>query len=372
MRIALVCQTFFPQVGGAEFVMHHLACQWHRQGHDVVVLNGVSEETTRAEGRYTVRRFKLLRGATRFGYHRFPFLWHGVHAVGRLVRDVRPDFISAHFGFPTGLWLARMRPTPRYLVTCHGEELTKFGWGYRVRYGADALVAEALTKSAGAIALSRHARMLMEELGVPPTNILDIPNGVEVDKFARPVDFDLRGRFGLPAEARVILSVGREHPQKAYETGVRAFAQVAAGEPDVYYVILGKNTDRWRPLAEELGVGKRVVFCPGLYGDELIGAYQQADVFFSPSIWEMLALVVLEALAAGRPQVVTNVSGSPDVIQHGENGFVVEPGRAEEMAEALRTLVRDFALRERMSRANRERAKQYSWERISRMYLEHA
>jgi glycosyltransferase involved in cell wall biosynthesis len=371
MRIALVSASFLPAVGGAEHVVHHLAVHWTRQGHEVRVLNCVTDEVVHPDGNYSVGMFRQLRGSERFGYHRSPFLWYAVRGMRRQLVEFQPDYISAHMGYPAALWLSKIEPRPRFFVTCHGGELTKFYWGSRARYHIDGILRESLNSAAGVIAISRHARFLMEELGVEPGRILDIPNGLELERFAKKVDFDLRDKLGIPRESRVILSVGREHPQKAYDTGIRAFAQVAARIPEAYYVIVGRNTGKWAGLAEELNVRDRVVFAGQLYGDEVVGVYQQADVFFSPSIWEMLALVVLEAMASGLPAVVTNISGSQDVIRTGENGIVVEPGHAEEMAEALVQLLRDESMRKRLGQANLERAAPYSWERISRLYLEH-
>ena len=133
----------------------------------------------------------------------------------------------------------------------------------------------------------------------------------------------------------------------------------------------GRGSGKWQPLVSELGLRERVVLSEGLHGDALVAAYQQADIFFSPSIWELMPLVVLEAMVAGLPLVVTNVSGSQDLVQSGENGMLVEPGAAEEMAGAIRQLAGDKDLRQRLGTVNRRRSDNYSWDRISRMYLEH-
>jgi phosphatidylinositol alpha-mannosyltransferase len=145
---------------------------------------------------------------------------------------------------------------------------------------------------------------------------------------------------------------------------------VAAVRPDAHYVLIGKGTSSHAKLCEALKIGYRVTFCDGLYGEDLVGAYHQADVFFSPSIWEMMPLVVLEAMAAGRPAVVTNVSGSQDLVSSGENGLVVEPGDIRGMAESLLSLLSNDGLRDSFSRAMVERSENYSWNRISRRYLE--
>jgi len=373
MRIALVTSSFLPTIGGAEFGVHHLAQQWRKQGHDVCVINATADRATHPEALYSVRKLGLLRGTTRFGAHRWPFLQHATRGLQRCLREYRPDFISGHFGYPTGIWLSRLKPLPHYLITCRGPALNETPQGPRQRFGIDNLVAEALNRSAGAVAMSSDARRIMERIGVAPANILDIPNGVELTRFqTKVVGFDLRRMLGIPGDALVILSVGRSIWAKAYDTGIKTVAKVLARQPGIYYVLLGKGTGEWLPLARELGVAENIAFCEGLYGDELIGAYQQADIFFLPSVKELCPMVLPESMGAGLPAVVTNISGSQDMVQTGENGFVLEPGDAEGMAEALLQLVQDEPLRERMRQTALEKSKLYSWDRISRLYLEHA
>jgi glycosyltransferase involved in cell wall biosynthesis len=352
-------------------VMHHLAQAWHRCGHEVRVFNADTGEAASAAGQYTVRRCPVLRGATRFGYHRFPWGHHTAWATRRLLDDFRPDFFSVHHGYPGAVWASMMRPVPRYFVTCHGVELTKLPFGDRARYRIDGVLSRALRAAAGVFAISSMAHRLIAELGVPEARIHDVPNGVDLARFQRPSSFDLRAALGIPAGAPVVLSVGRDHPQKAYGDGLAAFARARLPE-GTRYVLLGKGVDTWRPLADRLGVGARVVFHPGLFGEDLAGAYQQADVFFLPSIWELHPLVLLEAMAAGCPAVVTDVSGAQDMIADGVNGRVVPPGDVDGLAAALTALTADEGLRGPMGAENRARAEAYGWDRIAARYLEHA
>ncbi len=372
MRIALISSSFLPAVGGAELVVHNLAMEWGRQGHEVCVFNWSSDRPAHPDASYGVQKFALLRSAPRFGYHRFPWGRYTSASLSRLLNAFAPDFISAHMGYPTAYYVEHLLPQRPYVVTCHGSDLTHFDWGFRQKYDIDAILRNTLEHSAGAIAISSFARGLMEELGVSPGKIRDIPNGVDLRRFGRKSDFDVRNHFDLSPRIPLILSVGREHAQKDYATGIRAFARVAAEEADVHYLILGSGTGAHGELARELGIGERVTLCEGLQGDELVAAYQQATLFFSPSIWEMMPLVVLEAMATGRPSVVTNVSGSQDLVTSGENGFVVEPRDDEAMATRLLQLLRDAKLCEEFTKAMLQRAEDHSWDRISRLYLQAA
>ena len=370
MKIAVLTPSFLPAVGGMEFVVHSLAVEWGKQGHEVLVVNLVSDEATHPDANYSVARFTHPRGAPRFGYHRFPFSGATRRSIEKILKAFEPDFISAHMGYPAAHWLEASRPRRKYVVTSHGRDITLFDWGFRNRYGIDRQLRDALNHSQGAIAISSHARRMMEDLGVAPEVIKDIPNGVDLERFRKSVDFDLRQELGLAPDTRIVLSVGREHPQKDYATGLRAFSRVARAEENVHYVIAGRDLQVHQPLVEELGLADRVSFSGILQGDSMVGAYQQADIFFSPSIWEMMPLVVLESMATGRPAVVTNISGSQDLVLDGETGFVVEPRDEEALAESLLELVRDEAKRTRFGENADRRADDYSWDRISRRYLE--
>ena len=369
MRIALISPSFLPATGGAELVVHNLAQAWGRQGHQVHVLNWLAGEATHDEATYSVARFRLLRGAPRVGYHRFPWGFYSRSDIARQLRSFKPDFISAHMAYPTGYYLDGLMPSCPHVITCHGSDLTGFAWGYRQQYDIDDILRSALNGCAGAIAISSVARRLMEELGVAPDHVHDIPNGVDLDRFRKRVEFDLRRHFELDEGMQIILSVGREHEQKAYATGLRAFAQVAAQDARAHYLLLGRGTGVHAGLCEELGIRDRVTLCEGLFGDQLVAAYQQADIFFSPSIWEMMPLVVLEAMASGRPAVVTNISGSQDLVFNEENGLVVEPNDIQGLAAALLRLLADEELQRSFSDSMLEYSERYSWESVSRSYL---
>lgn len=370
MNIAIVGVTFLPKVGGMEFVMHHLACAWSRQGHEVRVLNSESREATHANGAYTVGYFGRLRGSERFGYQHFPFRQYALHTLKRELKRFGPDVISAHMAYPVGYWLSCMRPVPRYVVTSHGDDITTFQRGYRQLHGIDRELCQGLNSSVAAIAISRKAEELMLSVGARPEKIARIPNGVEWDKFQKPAGVDFRASLGLSPEAQIILSVGRHHPSKAYSTGIQAFARIAGDFPRARYVILGNNSTTLQPLVDELGLTGRVVLHNGLYGEPLMAAWQQSQMLFMSSKEEMFPLVVIEAMAAGLPIISTDVSGSHDVIATGRNGALVPIGDVETMARALSQFLSDEKLSRECGALNRETAHEYDWSRIAARYLE--
>lgn len=372
MKIALVTSSFLPRVGGAQFVVHNLAVQWARQGHEVCVINCITDQATHAEGLYSVMKYDLLIASTRFGYHRFPFSAYAIRNLKKCLEQFKPDFISAHFGYPVGYWLMKIRPDCNYLVTCHGPAIVDKKGSARDCYNIDGLIADSLNSSDGAVAISSAVRKTMEVMGVKSSKIIDIPNGVDIDRFSKKVNFDLRHYFGIPDDGMIFLSVGRMSIQKGYVQGIESFAKVAPKIKNAYYLLIGREVTGLKGLVESLGISSRVLLHEGLQGEELVGAYRQSNVFFSPSLWELCPLVVLEAMASGLPAVVTDVSGSQDLIIDGENGLVVNAGDIEAMADALLKLSSDSELRKKYGNLNLTRSKSYGWDEISRKYLNYA
>lgn len=370
MRIAVVTATFLPNVGGAEFVVHHLANAWRAMGHEVRVFNWLSDRATHPEARYSVRRYPMLRGATRFGYHRAPWGWTQPVILSAMLHAYRPDLVSAHYGYPCGTWLASVRPRIPYLITCHGAELTPEPWGLRALYRCEDALVRGLSESRAAIALSSHARGWMEALGVPSSRIVEVHNGVESARYERPSRFDLRATLGIPPDARVVLSVAREHPTKNHAVTLAAHARVVRDRRDVWQVFVGKGTEVLRDKARALGIADRVATHPGLYGDELAGAYQQSDLFVLASRFEVFPLTLLEAMAAARAVVVSRVSGCVDVVTDDVNGLTVPVDDASALADAIERLLADDDLRAAMGARNRAVARAHDWSKIAARYLE--
>jgi glycosyltransferase involved in cell wall biosynthesis len=263
-----------------------------------------------------------------------------------------------------------LKPVPRFIITCHGRDITRQPWGDRAVYGIDKELTDAIRRARTVVAISRHARQLLEELGVPDTHITDIPNGVDLERFSRRSDTEIRHELGLPGDAALVISVGRNHPAKDLNTGLKAFAQVARHIDNVHYLVIGRDAERLSGLARQLGIQDRVSLCEQFLGAKLVAAYQQSDVYLSSSISETFPLTLLESMATGSAPVVTQVGGHEDLVVHGENGVLTPPGDVEALADALTQLLQDSNYRARISEAARQTAQGYSWKTVSQRYLE--
>ena len=105
LKIAIVSPSFLPSVGGMEFVAHSLAVEWGKQGHQVLVINWITDKATHPEANYKVARFDTLRGTARVGFHRFPWSWClGYCSPGTLASTTAPwcTCTSVHRGDSAG------------------------------------------------------------------------------------------------------------------------------------------------------------------------------------------------------------------------------------------------------------------------------
>lgn len=163
--------------------------------------------------------------------------------------------------------------------------------------------------------------------------------GVDVGRFAQTGENRAakRAELGIPADARVLLSVGELNANKNHETVIRALAQL--GDTDnLYYVLVGKGAleGNLRTLAGTVGLGDRVKMTG--FRTDVRELYGMADFFVFPSFREGLSVSLMEAMASGLPCAVSRIRGNTDLID-GEGGVLFDPHRVSDCADALKRLL---------------------------------
>lgn len=197
-------------------------------------------------------------------------------------------------------------------------------------------------------------------LGVARERIEVTASGVRRLEATPVAEDELRRRLGVDA-ARVVLCVAQKRPYKNLHSLVRALPSLG---DDVMLVLPGSPTPyeaELRALARELGVDGRVRFPEWLSEFELDGLYRLSDVFVLPSLIEGFGLPLLEAMARGVPVACSNVSALPEVV--GDAALLFDPHSQDEVTAAIRRLLNDRALAQRLVTLGNARVETFTWER---------
>lgn len=167
-----------------------------------------------------------------------------------------------------------------------------------------------------------------------------IHNGVDTERFApRAASPECRAAMGLADRDRVVVSVGRFVAYKGYEELLHAAALLHQRDAGIHWILVGDGELRPDMMrqSKELGLDRHVHFT-GWQAD-IREVLALADLFVLPSRGEHFGRVLIEAMAMGKAVVATDAGGVPEIVRHGETGWLVKPGQPERLAEAVGELL---------------------------------
>lgn len=282
------------------------------------------------------------------------FGWRTYYRLHRVFKEFRPDIVHTHvhvmrYAFPSLVYFnpRLMIHTVHNLAECEIEPRAR--WLQRLAYRRGVIP----------VAVAREVAASLERVyGIGNSRV--VWNCIPTELYASPQTPRevWRSRQGFSAEDILLVCVARFAPQKNHDLLISAFAKGPASHPKAHLVLAGQGALRaqLQVRVNELGLTNRVHFL-GLRTDipDVLGA---ADIFALSSDYEGNPLSVIEAMAAGLPIVSTAAGGVPELLQNGKEGFIVQPGRADQLSEAMMTLVNDADLRRRMGAAAAVRAKE--------------
>ncbi|GGC48720.1 glycosyltransferase family 4 protein [Haloferax sulfurifontis] len=382
-----------PEKGSVAKVIYNLATTQSQLGHDVTVIERKWSGLPKNEQREGVKfkRFSLSIGSDTEG-EEIPYNQiKSAIGVSKLVVDRfelalklrshfgRTDYDVIHFHVPfTANILVHICPQLRdkIVYTAHvGEEDVRFG------LSKQGLISRALAMFSPDLHLMRRtaaSSVLNKRLAaqLPLEQIETIPNGVDISEYSPENSdlVDLNDRFGI--ESPFALFVGTLTPRKGPDVlldavsildqkyNVNQFSIVIAGNPNI-------EEDFSAQLKEQAEAQDVTVHFPGFIElEELKALYANCELFALPSHEEGWGMVITEAMSSESPIIATNVSGIPEQVVDGENGFLIEPDNSEQLAEKLQVLIDDPDLREEMGSVSRSFAvEKFSWESVSEKYL---
>nr|WP_245203563.1 1,4-alpha-glucan branching protein domain-containing protein [Ammoniphilus resinae] len=226
-----------------------------------------------------------------------------------------------------------------------------------------------LTREAGLVISCSHymAKEISRLFELPREKVWVIPNGVDPQKVKQPTPWFDRSQYALTNE-KIILFVGRLVPEKGAQLLLEAFPEVLAFHPEAKLIIAGKGPmdTILQKLANELGLGQKVLFTGFIEDQTRNGLLQHATLAAYPSLYEPFGIVALEAMAAQTPVIVSDTGGLGEIVQHGENGLSIYSGNVSSLRDQLiYALNHPEHLDSMVQRASEMIATQYNWQDLA-------
>jgi len=368
VRIAIVSTyyPFPPSVGGVETIVRNIAKELAKRGHEVHVVTSNLDATTQkpvtnlgVEEREGVVVHKLKPSSFRVGYARI------LEELNETIAEIKPDIVHAHNLHPHLFQLAKW----------------KKGFGYK-------LVAELHYPEI-------ELDFIIQKLVMKPAMFMlkAISNNIDLFIAHTKLEKLWLKRYGINNEAKIkiiftphILSelvrrapkfksndtvffLARITPRKGVHVLIRAFSKVINTVSNAKLLVAGPEDPKYgrylRELTRSLGLEKVVGFLGPVDETKKIELIASTAVFSLPTLADYHPIVLLEAQALGTPVVSTRVGAISEIVIDGETGLLVEPGNADQLAEAIKRLLRDEELLEKMSVKAREWAKNFTLERVA-------
>ena len=356
MRIVILITQFLPKwVGGTEVATYNIAKKLSEKGHEVHIITSLDQGCLNYEylDNFIIHRVNVYK--IKF----FGFLTFHINAFKELIK-INPDIVVAQ-----GI----LSCFPAFILNCLGKPYVVWGRGNDVyidlknnlwRFFSFIL----LNKANAVIALTYDMKKKLSS--IRGDDVYVIGNGITLEKFSGIKKDDARRLLGVNDERFVIICVANLRPEKGINFLIFSIKEVLAYDGRALLLLVGSGSLRYEleNLVKILGLDKNVHFLGKMDNEKIPLCLSVADIFVLPSISEGFGIALLEAMAAGLPIIATRVGGIPYVLEDGKNGLLVNPGSSSDLAEKILMLMRSPELMKKMSEANREKSRSYSWENI--------
>jgi phosphatidylinositol alpha-mannosyltransferase len=374
MKIALVSPYDFAYPGGVANHISALEYQLTKMGHEVKVIAPASKVVPDFGDKF-IPIGKPRPIPTSGSIARITISLRLASRIKAVLAEENFDIIHLHEPFMPMLCTAVLRFSNTANVgTFHAFQhslgyLARLWSGYNFgRPISTIMLKRRARKLNGKIAVSKPAMEFASKY--VPGYYTVIPNGIDLDHFSpnvSPIDEFCDGKVN-------ILFVGRLEKRKGVNYLLGAYKRVKQEISNSRLIIVGPGTrlrGKYEKQVKRSGL-KDVVFVGHVSYDELPRYYRTADIFCAPATgWESFGIILLEAMAMGKPIVASNIDGYASLVTHGVEGLLVPPKDKKMLAQALITLMASQSLRQEMGARGRVKAADYSWEHIARRVLDY-
>ena len=367
MKIALVSPYDFAHPGGVISHISSLERYFTRMGHEVKVIAPASREISDFGDRF-IPIGKPYPFPSSDSVVRVSISLRLGPTIKEVLAREKFDIIHLHEPFMPMLCSAVLRFSNTTNVgtfhACQGKP--GYNWGRPI---STWMIRHRVHKLHGRIAVSKPARDF--HVKYVPGHYEIIPNGIDLEHFSdnvSPIEEYDDGKIN-------ILFLGRLEFRKGVNYLLKAYLQIKQEIPNSRLLIVGPGTrlrKRYEKWVRRHHLEDDVIFTGFVSDSDRIRYYKTADIFCAPATSrESFGIVLVEAMALGKPIVATNIAGYASVVSDGEEGLLVPPCDAPGLAQALMTVMNDQKLREQMGVKGKLKAKEYSWEYVGQRVFDY-
>lgn len=268
--------------------------------------------------------------------------WRLASRLSAIVRTERPDLVHLHSRRGADLFgglAARYGRSP--VILSRRVDTPEARWLVPLKYRLFDRV----------VAISHGIEQVLLEAGVPSAKLRCVPSGIDPAPYRQPVDRSwLCREFGLSEEDQFVGHVAQFIPRKGHSVLLDAVERLRGKLPRLRVLLFGRGPLEIT-LTAEIAARKLQDFVRlAGFRTDLPRVIPGLDLVVHPALAEGLGVALIQAAAAGVPLVGTRAGGIPEIVRDGENGILVSPGSAGELADAIERLLGDAALRREMGR----------------------
>ncbi len=365
MKIALVSPYDFAYPGGVVNHISALERSFTKMGHEVKIIAPASKAVTNLGDRF-IPIGKPRPIPTSGSIARITLSLRLASRIKAVLDEENFDIIHLHEPFMPMLCSAVLRFANKACVgtfhACHGRPSYNLGWPITI-----IPLKRRARKLCGRIAVSKPA-MEFANKHVPGCYDI-IPNGIDLEHFSpdvSPIEGFSDGKLNL-------LFVGRLESRKGLNYLLKAYKRIKPEIPACRLIIVGPGTRLRRRYERQVRRNRLedVTFVGYVPYEELPRYYKTADIYCSPATGrESFGIVLLEAMAVGKPIVASNIEGYASVVTDSVDGLLVPPRDDKSLAQALISLITNESLRQQMGARGRATASGYGWENIAQRVLD--
>jgi len=226
------------------------------------------------------------------------------------------------------------------------------------------------------IAVSTLTRdIFLQEYKIDPQRVTVIHPGVDLKDYAtadkKLIRADIRREYGFNPEEPMIIFASMNFEIKGLDAIMLALARLKAQQHSFKLLVVGKgNVKKYTQIAREAGIAENVVFTGTLSKEILIRLYLASDMYVMLSKFDTFGMVVLEAMSAGLPVIISSNVGAKDIVKEGENGFIIsDTSDADYIASKISLLLNENS-RKSMPTVAYQTATENTWDMVATKYLE--